>query len=127
MNPIKIADREYTAAPQRSVVRVPGRRRRKYAKWNLSSLSSRRDLNRRIFNCYVQFQSVIPELHMVITGDPQPFIRSGVRKLMCDVRKPGASRLEPIDYGERLLYSLMHRVRCIAQCVDNEFIQILQQ
>ena len=49
-----------------------------------------------------------------------------VRKFVRDVREPRAPRLQLVDEAKGLLDGLVHRVRRVAQCVENEIVEILQ-
>src|SRR5712664_1193221 len=54
-------------------------------------------------------------------------IRLGVRQVVGDVREPSAARLEMLNECESLLHRLMHGMRNIAQSIQDQLVESLEQ
>src|SRR5215468_5736404 len=50
-----------------------------------------------------------------------------MRKIVRDMCKPSAARLEAVDQRQRLLNRLVHRMRRVAKRIKDEYIEILQE
>ena len=57
----------------------------------------------------------------------QAVVRFGVGQVVGDVGEPGAAWLQFLDEGEGLVDRLVHRVRSVAQGVDNEIVEISEE
>src|SRR5215475_10904909 len=81
----------------------------------------------RILNINFEFEAVVAELHVRITERTQALVGFCMREFMSDVREPSAARLEEIDEGQGLFDRLVHGMRRIAQRVNDEVAEILQE
>jgi hypothetical protein len=57
----------------------------------------------------------------------EAFIRFGVRQIVGNVCEPRSLGLQTLNQRHRLVHGLVHRVWLIAQGIENEDIEILEQ
>ena len=81
----------------------------------------------RHFRLHFKFEAIVSELHMRVAHFYQALVGFGMRQIVSDVREPRAARLELLNERERLLDGLMHGMWNIAQRVQHQFVESLQE
>lgn len=129
MDAIKVSYGENAAAMKWRIVGAPrsGRRKNREGPEPVRSGCAHPNNGFRVFDLNFEFEAVVSKLNVWIAKRAEAFVGLRVRKFVGDVREPGAARLKAVDKEERLLDSLVHRMRRVAQGVDDEFVETLQE
>ena len=75
------------------------------------------------FDC----EAVVGEMDIGVAESAQALGGFGVGQVVGDVGEPGAARVELLDEGEGLIHGLVHGMGNVAECIEDQFVEILQQ